>query len=261
MANQLNQTYPITLGDGGTNATSKSDAIDNLVSGATITSATVAGTDKVLIQDGDDSDNLKTVTAQSIADLGATTVNDSTFRIENNADDTKKIAFDASNIAASTTRTITMADQAVDLTPTTGTFQGSDAGLTDIAGLAVTDGNFIVGDGANWVAESGSTARTSLGLGSIATQNANNVTISGGSVTGITDITVEDGGTGASSHTAYAVLCGGTTSTGAVQSVASVGSSGQVLTSNGAGSLPTFQDASGGLTQAEATAITLVFGR
>ena len=35
----------------------------------------------------------------------------------------------------------------------------------DIMGLAVTDGNFIVGDGTNWVAESGNTARTSLGLG------------------------------------------------------------------------------------------------
>jgi len=39
-----------------------------------------------------------------------------------------------------------------------------DAGLNDIAGLAVTDGNIIVGDGANWVAESGATARASLGL-------------------------------------------------------------------------------------------------
>lgn len=38
--------------------------------GATVPTATVAGTDKVLIQDTDDSDNLKTVTAQSIADLG-----------------------------------------------------------------------------------------------------------------------------------------------------------------------------------------------
>lgn len=42
--------------------------------------------------------------------------------------------------------------------------QAYDAGLTDIAGLAVTDGNIIVGNGTNWVAESGSTARASLGL-------------------------------------------------------------------------------------------------
>jgi hypothetical protein len=52
-------------------------------------------------------------------------------------------------------------------------------------------------------------------------------------------------GTGATSATAYAVQCGGTTSTGAYQSVASVGTAGQVLTSNGAAALPTFQAASG----------------
>lgn len=39
-----------------------------------------------------------------------------------------------------------------------------DAQLSDIASLNVTDSNFIVGDGTNWVAESGNTARTSLGL-------------------------------------------------------------------------------------------------
>ena len=42
--------------------------------------------------------------------------------------------------------------------------QPYDAGLTDIAGLATTDGNIIVGSGSNWVAESGATARSSLGL-------------------------------------------------------------------------------------------------
>lgn len=40
--------------------------------------------------------------------------------------------------------------------------------------------------------------RATLGLGSIATQNANAVSITGGSVTGITDLAVADGGTGAS---------------------------------------------------------------
>lgn len=43
-------------------------------------------------------------------------------------------------------------------------YQPLDGGLTDIAGLAVTDSNIIVGNGTNWVAESGATARTSLGL-------------------------------------------------------------------------------------------------
>jgi len=63
--------------------------------------------------------------------------------------------------------------------------QPLDAQLTDIAGLTPTDSNFIVGNGTNFVAESGATVRTSLGLGSIATQNSNNVTITGGSITGM----------------------------------------------------------------------------
>ena len=52
---------------------------------------------------------------------------------------------------------------------------------------------------------------------------------------------VAGGGTGATSLTAYAVITGGTTSTNPIQSVASVGTAGQALTSNGAGALPTFQ--------------------
>lgn len=57
--------------------------------------------------------------------------------------------------------------------------QAYDAQLADIAGLTPTDGNFIVGDGTNFVLESGATARTSLGLGTAATQDtgtsANNI--------------------------------------------------------------------------------------
>ena len=57
---------------------------------------------------------------------------------------------------------------------------------------------------------------------------------------------VANGGTGVASTTAYAVLCGGTTTTGPFQAIASVGTAGQILTSNGAGALPTFQAAGGG---------------
>lgn len=57
---------------------------------------------------------------------------------------------------------------------------------------------------------------------------------------------VARGNTGLSSTTAYAVICGGTTSTSDFQSIASVGTSGQTLQSNGA-ALPTFQDAGGGV--------------
>lgn len=48
------------------------------------------------------------------------------------------------------------------------------------------------------------------GLGTIATQNSNNVTITGGSITGITDLVVADGGTGASTFTAGYLKASGT---------------------------------------------------
>lgn len=53
-------------------------------------------------------------------------------------------------------------------------------------------------------------------------------------------LTVALGGTGRATATAYGVIIGGTTATGAFQSVA-VGTAGQVLTSNGAGAAPTME--------------------
>lgn len=81
---------------------------------------------------------------------------------------------------------------------------------------------------------SGVTASSLTSVGTIAT-----------GVWNATDIAVADGGTGVSTLTAYAPIFGGTTSTGAVQS-GTVGTAGQVLTSNGAGALPTFQSPAGG---------------
>lgn len=66
---------------------------------------------------------------------------------------------------------------------------------------------------------------------------------------------VTSGGTGVTSATAYAPLFGGTTSTGAFQS-GTVGTSGHVLTSNGAGSLPTFQAPSASFTESFVVPIT-----
>lgn len=71
-------------------------------------------------------------------------------------------------------------------------------------------------------------------------------TITSGTWNGDT-ITVPYGGTGNTTFTAYSVICAGATATGAFQNVSGVGTSGQVLTSNGAGALPTWQaSASGG---------------
>lgn len=67
-----------------------------------------------------------------------------------------------------------------------------------------------------------------------------------GVVTLANALPVGSGGSGRTTATAYAVICGGATSTSAQQSVASVGTAGQVLTSNGAGALPSFQNAAAG---------------
>jgi hypothetical protein len=73
-------------------------------------------------------------------------------------------------------------------------------------------------------------AITAQGLGTMSTQNANNVSITGGTITGITDLAVADGGTGRSTLTANNVILGNGTS--GVNFVAP-STSGNVLTSNG----------------------------
>lgn len=76
------------------------------------------------------------------------------------------------------------------------------------------------------------TAITNLNLGTIATQNSDNVSITGGTITGITDLTVADGGTGASSFTQHSVVLGNGTSALNGNMVAP-GATSNVLTSNG----------------------------
>ena len=68
---------------------------------------------------------------------------------------------------------------------TTGVDTWAEASLTS-AGRALLDD------------DDNSAQRTTLGLGTIATQASNNVSITGGSITDITDLAVADGGTGAS---------------------------------------------------------------
>jgi len=79
----------------------------------------------------------------------------------------------------------------------------STAGSGDVEEIACTAAGRALIDDADAAAQ-----RTTLGLGTIATQAANNVTITGGSITGITDLAVADGGTGSSTAAGAATNLG-----------------------------------------------------
>lgn len=81
-----------------------------------------------------------------------------------------------------------------------GTGASTAAGARTNLGVTATGADTTYAFRANNLSDlaSASAARTNLGLGTMATQNANSVAITGGSVTGITDLAIADGGTGAS---------------------------------------------------------------
>jgi hypothetical protein len=83
---------------------------------------------------------------------------------------------------------------------------------------------------------SASTSRTNLGLGTIATQASNSVTITGGSITGITDLTVADGGTGLSSSGGSGFLLIGNSSN-TFTAATLTGTVNRVTVTNGSGSI------------------------
>jgi hypothetical protein len=128
----------------------------------------------------------------------------------------------------------------------------SSAGLVKFDGtntftaVTTTQFNALIGGASNGVTSVAPTATSGVPL--VSNGAASNPTFSTALVPG--------GGTGGVSYTAYCVICAGTTATGNFQNVVSVGSSGTVLTSNGAAALPTFQalSTSGAITLTKFTA-------
>ena len=87
------------------------------------------------------------------------------------------------------------------------------------------------------------------------------VTTNGSGALSFGTLGVAGGGTGIVTTTAYGLIAAGTTSTGAFQQVSGTGSSGQLLTSNGAGALPTWQNApASGVSKGQSIAFAMIFG-
>jgi hypothetical protein len=117
------------------------------------------------------------------------------FRIQDDGDNTRQIAFQASAITTATTRTITMADQDISLVPNTGSFLGDVIGDTtpQLGGNLDVNGNSIVSaaagnititpdttgdivlDGLNWPQADGTVSQilTTDGAGQLSFQDQN----------------------------------------------------------------------------------------
>lgn len=113
-----------------------------------------------------------------------------------------------------------------------GSITNSGAGSTLTVQLTgLTNHNILVGAGTTTITNVAPSATSGIPL------------VSNGAAAdpSFTTAVVAGGGTGAVTFTAYSVICAGTTATGAFQNVSGVGTAGQVLTSNGASALPTWQ--------------------
>lgn len=194
----------LAVADGGTGASDATTARTNLGLGTistqnannvSITGGSITGITDLAVADGGTGASdaatartnlgigtLGTQNANAVAITGGTIVaNASGISIRDaDASNVMTIAV-GSNLTANTTLTLTTGattNRTLDISATNVTVSVAGAALIDDADAAAQ--------------------RTTLGLGTIATQNANNVSITGGSITGITDLAVADGGTGAS---------------------------------------------------------------
>lgn len=127
-----------------------------------------------------------------------------------------------------------------------GTWQGGVIAITyGGTGLSTyAQGDLVYASASNVLASLAKNTSATRYLANTGASNAPNwdqINLSNGVTS---QLVVSNGGTGLSTATtAYGVVCAGTTATGNFQVLASLGSSGQVLTSNGPSALPSFQAA------------------
>lgn len=217
----------LAIADGGTGASTKTVAFDNL------SPTTTAG--DLIFNDGTDNVRLGIGTALQLlrTNAGATAPEWATVSVGTG---------DVSSASTLTDNAVVRGDGGAKGVQTSGVIIDDSNNVSGVVALAAT------------TIELGHASDTTL-----ARSGAGDITVEGNAVyrAGGTDVPVADGGTGVSSLTAYAPIFGGTTGTGAVQS-GTVGTATHVLTSNGPGALPTFQaPASGsGITLATPQATT-----
>jgi len=242
---------PVT--DGGTGASSLTDGGVLLGSGTSaVTAMAVLADSEMIVGDG---------TTDPVAESGATlrtsigvgTTDDVQFaKITGSFFSGSNASFTSATIIGGTISgitDITVADGGTGASSLTdgGVLLGSGTGA--ITAMAVLgDSEMIVGDGTtDPVAESGATLRTSIGVGtgdnvqfaqvtgsavSSSLGEFGSATITAGTITGITDLVVADGGTGVSTFTDGGVLLG--SGTGAITAMAVLGD-GEIIVGDGSG--------------------------
>lgn len=162
----IDTAVPIPIDKGGTGQTTQAAASEALLGGASLTTATVATGDKVLIQDTSNSNVLRTVTAQSIADLGGAFKALETITV---TEDTGSVTFTGLNTVTAYAIYI---DNAVPVDNSTLSARfGSSSGINSTAGYDY--GYSIIQTNQSLPNNSSSTSQTSIRLGGQNTSGPN----------------------------------------------------------------------------------------
>jgi hypothetical protein len=182
------------------NATTGGFAVTFKVSGQTGVSIP-NGSTYFLYVDGTDARLINgTIAAQNSNNVSITGGSISGATVSNSSLSNVSVVANASSLSVRDSDGSNILSIAVGSNLTSNTILTLTTGATSNRTLDISASNVTVSiAGAALIDDADASAqRTTLGLGTIATQNANAVSITGGSVTGITDLALADGGTGAS---------------------------------------------------------------
>ena len=197
----------LAIADGGTAASTNTAAINNLVSNASLTTATVDAADLVLIQDSSDSNNLKSVTAQSVANLfsgGVLSVSGTTNRITSTGGSTPVIDISASYVGQSSITTLgtigsgVWGSSATLIAPSSGGTGVANTGTFTVGGNTAFSGAFtftgtITGNTTVTFPTSGTLQTTSGASGTVNSGTANQIGYYAGTGTAISGLTGANG--------------------------------------------------------------------